>query len=71
MIIQQTIKQSILNMIDVLKTIEDSDQAREKNAELLAKIIVDAILSADIPIIPVQVIPISGTGTTTSTAKLI
>jgi len=58
MIIQQTIKQSILNMIDVLKTIEDSDQAKEKNAELLAKIIVDAIKSAEV----VSGIPVSTTG---------
>ena len=54
MVIQATIQQAIIDMIDTLKTLDDSEEAKTKNAELLSKIIVDAILSADVAIgIPV------------------
>ena len=71
MIIQATIKQAILDMMSELKTMTDTDLAQDKSAELLSKIIMDAILSADIqPLevtltpIPVQVVPATGTGAT-------
>ena len=71
MISETTIKNAIIDMIDALKNLTDSQEAKERNAELVAKIIADAIKSADIqpldltiPILPVQVVPASGTGAT-------
>lgn len=72
MIVQATIKQALLDMMSELKTMTDTDEAQNKSAELLSKIIVDAIKSADIspleltiPVLPVQVVPATGTGATT------
>ena len=71
MIVQSTIKQALLDMMTELKTMTDTDEAQDKSAELLSKIIADAIKSADIqpldltiPVLPVQVLPASGTGAT-------
>lgn len=78
MIVQATIKQALLNMMTELKTMTDTDEAQDKSAELLSKIIVDAIKSADIspleltiPILPVQVVPASGTGATLAPVPIV
>ncbi len=74
MVIQATIQQALLDMMDVLKTMDDSEEAKTKNAELLSKIIVDAILSADVVAgIPVATTgsAVAQTGVTTSTGSLI
>lgn len=72
-VIKDTIKQAIIDMQDQLKTQTDSDQAIQLSAELLATIIVNAILSADVqPGIPVATTGSSSaqTGATTSTGSL-
>lgn len=74
MVIQATIQQAIIDMIDTLKTLDDSEEAKTKNAELLSKIIVDAILSADVAIgIPVATTgsAVAQTGATTALGSLI
>ena len=72
MVVKSLIEQNILDMFDILKEIKDSEEAKTKYASLLSDIIADAILSADVAIgIPVQVVPTSGTGTTTALGSLI
>lgn len=78
MISETVIKNAIIDMIDALKNLTDSEEAKEKNAELMAKIIADAIKSADIspleltiPILPVQVVPASGTGATLAPVPIV
>lgn len=71
MIVKAKIMSDILNMFDILKDIKDSEEAKSKYAELLTDVIYNTILSADIPILPVQVVPLTGTGATTAPAKLI
>lgn len=71
MIVQATIKSEILSLITEMKTITNSAQADEIFATKLSLIIVNALKAADIPILPVQVVPVTGTGATVNLGKLI
>lgn len=69
MVIQTAIEADILEMLEYLKTIQDSEQAKIEYCKKLSSIIYKAILSATVNVpagIVVQVAPVSGTGATTS-----
>lgn len=76
MVVQATIKQALKDMMNILKKETDADAGMEKSAELLSKIIMDAILSAEVVagqtvstgVVPVQTVPTTGTGATTTPA---
>jgi hypothetical protein len=73
-VVQNTIKQALLDMTDELKALENSEEGRNKWADLLSGIIKDAILSADVAAgIPVTTSGSATTqaGATTSTGSLL
>jgi len=75
-VVQETIKQAIIAMQNELKEIEDTEEAQERSAEVLAGIIRDAILSADVLGVVTTVSgtspsgPVTGTGTQNNTGNL-
>lgn len=74
MIVQATIKQALLDMMTELKTMTDTDEAQDKSAELLSKIIMDAIKSADVAIgisVATTGSAVAQTGATTALGSLI